>query len=78
MHFTLKGIPDSLHQKLREAADESGRSLNRLILYTLEQTFCSRPLDREALLGRVRRRRSHMKLWADDSSLDAAKDDGRA
>lgn len=78
MNVTLKNIPDTLHQRLREAANESGRSLNKLILHTLEQKFSPHRGDRDALLQRIRRRRHTMKLWIDDPSLEAAIEEGRS
>lgn len=78
MNVTLKDVPDALHRRLREAAEESGRSLNRLILHTLERTFCAHKSDRTALLGRIRRRRDEMNVWVDDHSLESAMEDGRS
>lgn len=78
MNLTLKNVPDSLHNKLREAAAESGRSLNKFVLHTLEQTFCAQKSDRIALLERIRIRRREMKLNVDDQSLSKAIDDGRS
>lgn len=77
MNMTLKDVPDSLHQKLREAAEESGRSLNKLILYTLERAFCAHKSDRAALLHRINLRRNEMDIWIDDQSLEAAIEDER-
>lgn len=75
MNMTLKDVPDSLHQKLREAADQSGRSLNKLILYTLERAFCAHKSDRAALMQRIKLRRNEMNTWIDDESLEAAIED---
>lgn len=77
MNITLKEVPDALHQRLREAAEYSGRSLKKLILHTLEQTFCARKSDRIALMERIRLRRNEMKVWIDDHSLASAIEDGR-
>lgn len=78
MNMTLKDVPDSLHQRLREVADESGRSLNKLILLTLERAFCAHKPDRDALLQRIRLRRNAMSIWIDDQSLGAAIEEGRS
>lgn len=77
MNLTLKDIPETLHHRLREEADLSGRSLNKLILYTLEQTFCAQPTDRRILLDRIRRRREAQTLWLNDASLERAIEEGR-
>lgn len=78
MNITLKDVPDSLHQRLREAAEESGRSLNKLILHTLERAFCAHKSDRSLLMERIRRRRNEMKVSIDDRSLADAIEDGRS
>jgi plasmid stability protein len=36
-NITLKDVPDDLHQCLRAAAVETGRSLNKMILTLLEK-----------------------------------------
>ncbi len=77
MNITLKDVPDSLHQKLREAAELSGRSLSKLILFTLEQEFCAHKSDRVALMDRIRSRREGMKVWIDDHSLENATNEDR-
>lgn len=77
MNITVKDVPPALHERLRAVAERSGRSLNKLILYTLEQSVSPRQANPVELLGRVRRRRSEMKLWLDDESLEAAIDEGR-
>lgn len=77
MNLTLKDMPEELHRRLREAADESGRSLNKLILFTLEQTFCSRKSDKIALVARVRQRRNGMSTWLEDESIERAVAEGR-
>lgn len=78
MNMTLKDVPDSLHQRLREAAAESGRSLNKLVLHTLEQAFCPQKSDRIALLERIRNRRRDMKMNVDSHSLANAIENGRS
>jgi len=37
--ITLKNIPDGLHRRLRSSADTARRSLNRQILYLVEQAL---------------------------------------
>jgi len=77
MNITVKDVPQELHERLREAADQSGRSLNKLILFTLEQSFGPRKVDRRQLVGRIRDRREGMSTWLDDSTLGAAIKEGR-
>ncbi len=78
MNMTLKDVPESLHQRLREAAEESGRSLNKLILFTLERAFCAHKSDRRALMERIGRRRNGMSVWLEDRSLERAIEEGRS
>lgn len=77
MNMTLKDVLDSLHQRLREVAEESGCSLNKLVLHTLERAFCVHKSDRTALSERIRLRREDMNVWIDDQSLASAIEDGR-
>ena len=78
MNITLKDVPASLHQRLREVAEESGRSVNKLVLYTLERAFCAHKSDRIALIEQIKRRRNKMTVWLDDRSLESAIEDGRS
>jgi len=77
MNITVKDVPQDLHERLREVAAQSGRSLNKLILYTLEQSLRSRKIDRSGLLSRIRRRRGDMSAWLKDDTLRAAIQEGR-
>jgi plasmid stability protein len=78
MNITVKDVPKALHERLRTTAVRTGRSLNKQILFTLEQAVSPRKTDRIALLNRIQRRRCAMSLWIDDESLRNAIDDGRA
>ena len=77
MNITVKDVPQELHERLRQLAVESGRSLNKMILYTLEQSVRPRKIDRGELLGRIRQRRAGMSAWLEDDSLRAAIQEGR-
>lgn len=77
MNITLKDVPQDLHERLRQIADQSGRSLNKLILYKLEQSVRSQRIDRQGLLSRIKRRRAGMSAWLEDDSLRAAIQEGR-
>ena len=68
MNITLKEIPPELHERLREVAKQTGRSLNRQIIHTLEQVVLPQRVDRELLAQRIRRRRDAIggNLEADD------------
>ena len=77
MNITLKDVPQDLHERLRQIADQSGRSLNKLILYTLEQSVRPQKIDRHGLLSRIKRRRAGMSAWLEDDALRAAIQQGR-
>lgn len=77
MNITVKDVPPELHQRLRERAEESGRSLNKQILFTLEQSIRPKRVDLATLLTRIRRRRSEMTVWLEDESLQTAIEEGR-
>jgi plasmid stability protein len=75
--ITLKDVPDDLHERLRAAAEASGRSLNKLILTTLERSLGPRRIDRPDLLERIRSRRVTMNCVLDDDLLHEAIREGR-
>ncbi len=77
MNITVKDVPQELHQRLREAAVQSGRSLNKLILCTLERSFFPRRVDRGELIAKIRKRRESMDVWIQDGALSRAIKEGR-
>jgi hypothetical protein len=77
VNITLKDVPNGLHRRLRKLADQSGRSLNKLILFTLEQSVQPRRVDRAALVGRIQKRRNLMDAWLEDEPLRTAIQEGR-
>lgn len=77
MNVTLKDIPEKLHIRLREKAEESGRSLNKFIIYTLEKAYTPSKMDRPHLLKKIQAERNAMDVWIDDESLKEAKENGR-
>jgi predicted transcriptional regulator len=77
MNITLKNVPDTLHRRLRKLAEQSGRSLNKMILFTLEQSVQPRRTDRAALVGRIQKRRNRMDAWLKDKILLSAIQEGR-
>ena len=77
VNITLKDIPKGLHERLRATAKRTGRSLNKQILFTLDQAISPKKTSRAALLDRIQRRRDEMTLCFDDKSLQDAINDGR-
>jgi plasmid stability protein len=76
-NITLKDVPEDLHERLRVAAEASGRSLNKLILTTLERSLGPRRIDRLDLIERIRNRRATMDRILDDALLEEAIREGR-
>lgn len=77
MNITLKEIPAELHERLREVARQTGRSLNRQIIHTLEQVILPQRIDREQLAQRIRRRRDSIGGHLDADELSSAITSGR-
>ena len=76
--LTIKGIPDELLEKLRETAAEHRRSLNSEVIYRLERSVERPAVDPEALLGRIRARRTRFQgPPLTDEFLERAIDEGR-
>lgn len=53
--LTIKGVPDSLLDALRERAKQHRRSLNSEVLQLLESSAAAHRVDAEALLTRIHR-----------------------
>jgi fructose-1,6-bisphosphatase/sedoheptulose 1,7-bisphosphatase-like protein len=77
MNITVKDVPKELHERLKSVAEETGRSLNKLILVTLERALMPRKTDRHRLLQRIQERRATMGAVLDDSGLSQAIEEGR-
>jgi hypothetical protein len=72
MNITLKEVPANLHARIKEAAAQSGRSINRQIIFTLEKTLFPVKSSREDLLARIRKRRGRMGGMIDDQFMQSA------
>lgn len=59
--ITIKNIPPSLHQALRQRARKNARSVQREAVLCLQESVGLGSGDREAVRERVRRRRQQMK-----------------
>jgi hypothetical protein len=75
--ITLKDIPPELHARLRSAAEETGRSLNKYVLAVLERAVAARKADRRELSQRIATRRAAMPLILDDRGIAEAIDEHR-
>ncbi len=73
--ITLKDIPPELHARLRGAAEETGRSLNKYVLAVLEQAVAARKHERHGVMKRIAARRAAMPQILDDRGIAEAIDD---
>lgn len=55
---TVKNIPPELYEKLKQAAAQNRRSINREIIACIERAVRSQPLDPEQFLALARRLRA--------------------
>lgn len=77
MNITVRDVPKALHDRLRATARESGRSVNRLILATLEKSLLPTRHRHEDLLARIRQRRELLPVRLSLKDVQAAVDEGR-
>ncbi len=75
---TLKGMPETLHRRLKSRARERGRSLNKEILSCLETAVSAHRVDTETWLRRAADSRSRVRGPIKDSDLKAWRETGRA
>ncbi|GAB4108334.1 MAG: hypothetical protein Kow001_05000 [Acidobacteriota bacterium] len=75
--FTVKGLPEDVHRRLKERARRRRRSLNAEVIATLEQSVVGRPIDIEALLRETAELRRQVKGRLNDKQLAALKSAGR-
>ena len=77
--LTLKNIPESLHERLKERAARNRRSLNSEAIHCLEAALAAAPTDAEAYLARIRPLRAKtQRLPLTEGRLQAAREEGRA
>ena len=78
MNVTLKEVPSELHERIKEAASRSGRSLNRQIIHALEASFTPQKASKEALATRIQQRRGRLGGFIDSTDIQTAIEEGRA
>ena len=77
-NLTLKGVPDEVYDRLKEAATENRRSLNSEIIARLEAQVLPRRTAAEHLVA-IRATRARLTQQTFDHGLvDIAKREGRA
>jgi hypothetical protein len=78
MNVTLKDVPPELHERIKEAATNSGRSLNRQIIFTLEASLGSQKIPKGELVRRIQQRRGRLGGFVDQADVASGIQDGRA
>ena len=75
--LTLKNIPESLHRRLKDAAEKNRRSLNSEILVRLEAAFSAPLVDRQELTRKLKAALEGQ-AFVDHDLVDVFKRQGRA
>jgi antitoxin FitA len=76
--LTIKGIPEPLLNRLRRSAEQHRRSLNSEVLYRLERSVGSTPVEPEVVLERIRKLRQRAALPPlTEELLERAAEEGR-
>ncbi|MBU0676664.1 MAG: Arc family DNA-binding protein [Verrucomicrobia bacterium] len=75
--ITLKNVPDDLHRSLKSLAKAHGRSLNREIIATLENSLHGARVDTASVVSHARAVRETMGVFMTHSDLKAFKNEGR-
>ena len=78
MNVTLKDVPPELHERIKEAAANSGRSLNKQIIFTLEASLGSQKTSKEELVLRIQQRRGRLGGFVDSADVTDGIQGGRA
>ncbi len=78
-NLTLKGIPRDLHERLKEEAGRSRRSLNSEIIHRLESSLSVPVLDAEEFLATAREVRERTRVpFVTEQDLRRARETGRS
>ncbi len=77
-NLTLKQVPDTLYQRLKERAATHRRSINNEAIRCLERFLEPQPVDAHSRLEEIRTlRREAPEVFLTDDVLRQAKDEGR-
>lgn len=77
-NITIKGIPDSLYERLRKSAAAHRRSVNSEVIWCLEKTLRVSRVDHEEFLARADALRERVALpGLTEEGLKKAKNAGR-
>jgi len=75
--ITLKDVPASVHRALKARAKARGRSLNKEIIATLEETLHGSRLDADSVGKHARTVRESMSVYMTEKDLRKLKNAGR-
>jgi plasmid stability protein len=75
--ITLKNVPASVHRALKARAKARGRSLNREIIATLEETLHGSRIDADSVGKHARAVRESMSVYMTEKDLRKLKNAGR-
>ena len=76
--MTIKNVPDDLYEKLKESAQEHGRSMNNEVIFCLKRALQGGRIDPDVFLARVEALQKQISLPPlTDEILRAAKEEGR-
>ena len=75
--ITLKDVPASVHKALKTRAKARGRSLNKEIIATLEETLHGSRIDSGAVGNHARAVRESMSVYLTERDLKKLKNAGR-
>jgi len=75
--ITLKDVPASVHKALKARAKARGRSLNKEIIATLEETLHGSRIDAGAVGNHARAVRESMGVYMTEKALQKLKGAGR-
>jgi len=75
--ITIKNIPDTLYQKIKEKAVAQRRSINSEIIHNLEQSITTHRISEEEVLYEARKFRKQVPQVLSEEEIQAAKEAGR-
>lgn len=76
--FTIKNIPPSLYEKLKQSAEINRRSINSEVIVCIENSVRSQKIDAKNILAKARKLRTLTQAYPiSDDEITLAKEDGR-
>ncbi|MEP6834462.1 MAG: Arc family DNA-binding protein [Gemmatimonas sp.] len=76
--ITLKGLPDALHERLKQQAAANRRSLNSEVIVCLERAVATHGMDPASILARIDAMHTSLTMQpTTDAAITLAKNSGR-